>query len=157
MDKDIIVKTLPEALQKKNTLLKGLFSGEISMAEFNKECAHWFISCNDFAPLLLPTRPGELLEYDSWSSQEKKNTSDKFWRQNNISKYLNQKQYVISRNRSMLGMLKTFKEYLSQEDPITRAKYDNAINEYIDLSDIVNKAIDTFGGTVERRCKDESF
>lgn len=130
MDKDIIVKTLPEALQKKNTLLKGLFSGEISMKEFDKECAYWFISCEDFEPKLLPTRPKELLEYDSFTVTEKKNTSDKFWRQGSIYNYLEQKKTILDRNKGMLDKLIEFKSYIPDGDITTLAKFDRYIMLY---------------------------
>src|SRR3990167_1599735 len=109
MDTTLINNALPEAIQKKNTLLKGLYSGEISMSEFDKECAYWFISCDDITPKPLPTRPKELLEYDSWTSTEKKNTSDKFWRQESVYAYISQKQSILERNKSMLHKLIEFK------------------------------------------------
>src|SRR3990167_5656547 len=105
MDTTLINNALPEAIQKKNTLLKGLFSGEISMSEFDKECAYWFISSDDLAPKPLPTRPKELREYDSWTSTEKKNTSDKFWWQESVYAYINQKQSIIDKNKGMLDKL----------------------------------------------------
>jgi len=157
MDKTLIDNSIPEAIQKKDTLLKGLFTGEISMAEFDKECAYWLINSKDLSPLPLPTRPRELQEYDTWTSTEKKNTSDKFWRQDAVYKYVNQKQFVIDRNKSMLSTLKEFKEYIPKEDTITRNKYDLYINMY-GAPEELKSAIDTFGGEiVERGCKEEPF
>lgn len=130
MDDTLINKALPEAIQKKNTLLKGLFSGELSIRDFDKESAYWLISCDNLTPLPLPTRPPELLEYDTWSPQEKKNTSEKFWRQERVFAYMNQKQSVLDRNKGMLDKLIEFKTYIPDGDIPTLAKYDRFIALY---------------------------
>lgn len=142
---------LPHNNRMKEYLDK-LWSKAWTMSEFNKECAYWLITCEGLRPLALPTRPQELKEYDTWSPAEKKNTADKFWRQESIYSYLNQKQFVKDRNRGILSTLKEFKEYIPKEDTITREKYDSYIESYDMSGDIIN---DFDSGNIERGFKDK--
>ena len=129
MDKTLIEIVMPENKRMKE-LLGELWAGKLSMVDFDKECAYWFISCDDLAPKLLPTRPKELLEYDSWTLTEKKNASDKFWRQESVYNYLEQKQGVIERNRGMRDKLIEFKAYIPKGDTPTLRKFDSYIYQY---------------------------
>ena len=124
MDKELLQTLLPD-----NERMKGLLELKDAV-EFNKECAYWFIICTDLAPLELPTRPQEMLDYDRLSDYEKKNATDKFWRQPKVFGYINQKQSVIERNRGMLEKLKEFKEYIPEGDTTTRDKFDRYIAMY---------------------------
>ena len=129
MDKALIETALPNNNRMKE-YLDNLWLGRWDMSEFNKEGAYWLISCDDLAPKLLPTRPKELREHDSWTSTEKKNTSDKFWRQHNIYNYLEQKQMVLGRNKGMLAKLVEFRGYIPEGDTITLSKFDYYIMMY---------------------------
>lgn len=129
MDKTLIETTLPESKRMKD-YLNNSWRGIWTMAEWDKECAYWFIACDDLKPLLLPTRPQEILEYDKLSPQEKKNTSDRFWRQERVYNYLEQKQHVLDRNRGMFAKLIEFKNYIPEGDITTRAKFDDYIRMY---------------------------
>jgi hypothetical protein len=144
-------KVISEIIEIKNSLLTKLEHKEITMAEFNKDCAYWLIKCPKLNPLSLPTRPQEMLEYDTWTPTEKKNTSEKFWREPRVFAYLEQKQSIINKNKGMLYKLKEFKEYLPIEDTSTRAKYDEVINEYDYMPDDVKQSLSTFGGKVTNR------
>ena len=122
--KDLIPQSIPD-----NERMKALLEIR-DTGEFDKECAYWFIICTDLAPLQLPTRPQEMLDYDRLSDYEKKNTSDKFWRQPKVFNYINQKQSVIERNRGMKDKLKEFKECIPEGDTPIRDKFDRYIAMY---------------------------
>lgn len=49
---NIIKDALPNSQRSKN-LLNELYEGKITMAEFDKECAYWFITTRRFAPSII--------------------------------------------------------------------------------------------------------
>jgi len=132
---DTIIKAVPPNTRF-SKLIHQLWAKEATgnknaMQEFNKECAYWLILHEDLSPLLLPTRPYKMSEYDVMTTKEKKNVPNSFWRQDDIKQYLEQKSRVEDRNRGMLDKLREFKKYIPEGDTITLAKYKAMIYEYI--------------------------
>ncbi len=127
--KDILKTVLPEAEKIKN-LLKDLYTSKITMDEFNKECAYWLISCDSLSPLMMPTRPYKLQEYNRMSDNDKYKVPHSFWRRPQIFKYIDQGNAVKGRNQGMLAKLIEYREYIPEQDEMTRSKYTVLINEH---------------------------
>lgn len=139
-------------------LLTELREKKITMPEFDKECAYWYIRYHDkLHPLPVPNiRPQDLIEYDRMEPHDKKSLPEKFWRQTEVYNYLEAKQGVIENNKSTLNSLKRFKEYIPIEDKLTRDKYDNLISEYEGwcnkpVPEDLQKAQEMFGGKLTKR------
>ena len=127
--KDILKTVLPEAEKMKN-LLKDLWTGKITIDEFNTETAYWLISCGSLSPLLPPTRPYKLQEYDRMSYTDKNKVPYSFWRIPQIFNYIHQEGDIKGRNEGMLAKLIEYRDYIPEQDEMTRSKYTVLINEY---------------------------
>ena len=132
---------------KGRELLRQLANKEITMDEFNKECAYWLISCaKEIQPRMLPTRPRELIEYDNLDIKERSKIGVEFWKQPRIKEYLDEIQMVKAYNKGLLDKLREFKEYIPEEDFVTRKKYDEVIALFMDIPEEVKTARKIFGG-----------
>ncbi len=134
MERNVILNAVPPNERFKKLLYqfwaKKQLGNEDALKELDQECAYWLIVCEDLSPLLVPTRPYKMREYDFMTTKEKRETPASFWRQHDIEKYLEQKTMVKYRNKGMLDTLREFKSCIPEADTLTHQKYQSIIYEY---------------------------
>jgi len=126
------IKTILPNNERMKALLKELNCGGLTMAEFEKECAYWLISCEGLKPKLLPTKPQKMMDYEQMVGVDKIKVPMSFWRKGDIYSYLETYQHIKNRNKGILDKLKEFKEHIPKQDTLTRSKYDIVITQFWD-------------------------
>lgn len=118
------------------------------LPEFSRQCAYDFIDL-DLEPKELPSRPEDLIEYDRLSSKEKSLVSDRFWREPQISFYLEKKQEIINFNVAIYRQLMDFKKLIPENDKPTHLKFEIYFSKYkkffVGLSDLDKKKLGLVG------------
>lgn len=116
-----------------------------TMAEFDKECSYWFISCQDLYPLKYPEKPSELKEYATFTTKEKSQVTSAFWNQGSVRQYNDQCSRVEGHNKGIVDKLKEFKSYIPEQDITTISKYNTAIARF-EAPEEVREIAEVFGG-----------
>jgi len=118
-------------------LLKQLRNKEISIDEFNFECAYWltqFISDCRFEPY--PDKPIEIRQYiDKKAVNSKYEVKDEFWRQGIIVRYIERYKEVYAKNMSNLFWLVFMKKHIPKEDTINQKRVSAILQIYKDYYD----------------------
>lgn len=113
-------------------LLGRLNSKEITMEEFDRECAYWMLQyLNDYRWLPSPTIPNELTDY--WRRRQinnKTDVSEAFWQKPVIKKYIATEAHIRATNLGSMHWLKFMKKHIPQDDVVNQKRIDAVIWKY---------------------------
>lgn len=110
---------LPQTAKK---LIYQKQQGAITQQELEFECAHWALPHTKRSiPKPLPTPPEEYIDFRRETPYEQRKGSDKFYAQEFICNYLDQKEKVLTHNRSDLFHLYKFEAILREGGDNTNA------------------------------------
>lgn len=127
-----------------NDYLKRLSSGEITLEEFEKEIAYWFVTdyLNKLHYKPLPTKPNNVVSFEEDLNREKKKhrrigvskfDEDEFTEKamtRDITNYYDDRNEIENINNSNLKWLIQLKSIIPAGDLITREKLTVKINEF---------------------------
>lgn len=113
-------------------LLKRLESKEITMEEFEKECAYWMLSMvNDFKYKELPEIPSDLEEfYDHRLKDPSYKLSSEFWELPHVKLYLIEARRIKADNSSNFYWLKWMRQRIPKEDTVALGKIKGVLKTY---------------------------
>ena len=111
-------------LEYKNKLLSELREGKLTMAEFQKECAYWYLNTFEtFSPKPDPSTPTEYMDYKQMPFEKRIKVSSEFFKSEPIKSYLEFRDKVRAENFSHKESLKEFMVHIPKEDVESREKY----------------------------------
>ena len=127
------LKTNPQLPIIGKELLKKLDSKQITMADFNKECAYWMMG--DVSTMFYKAdnvhKPDILVQYEEDKSRDPKHqVASSFWQRTDVREYTALTHTIRSGNHSNWYWLHFMKKYIDPKDNINQAKIARAMASY---------------------------
>ena len=117
-------------LEYKNKLLGDRRNERITMEEFDRECAYWYLDCFDTIQTKPePTAPADYLDFMRLPFERRNKMAESFYQDPKIKNYLEVKEKIKNENQCNILRLKEFKEYIPKEDVVSNQKFQQKLNE----------------------------
>jgi len=115
-----------------NMLLKQLHTKEITLKEFEIQCAYWGVKTMDDRYFKsMPSRPLEVVSYEQLSySKRNKLTKEYYEDHPEVDRYYEDKDRVLRNNKESLRMLEMYKKYIPESDLKIHEKLDKKILDF---------------------------
>lgn len=115
-----------------NMLLRQLRTKEITLDEFEMQCAYWGVKTMDNLYFKsLPSRPMAVVEYEQLSYSKRSKLNKEYYEDNpEVSRYYEDRERVARSNKESLRMLKMYKKYIPESDIENHEKLDKAILDF---------------------------
>lgn len=115
-----------------NMLIRQLRTKELTLDEFLIQCAYWGVkTLGDLYFRSLPTRPLEVVEYESLSYSKKSRLTKEYYEDNpGVMRYYEDKDRILRSNKDNLWRLQAYKEHIPESDVKSHGKLDKIINDF---------------------------